>query len=196
MVIISTKQILPLLNRNVGGMIKFSLGKYYMKHTIFYKNTYEFWALGSTIEYAPAKVASLDLRIRYEPQEFSLNFTHAPTSTQILSHATPSLPSLSGSINITHGKLNIKTFGKIDILKYEVEGDVNIQPNNHHLVANGKWIPKDKHIFVSSSLSFISPFVSVMHLVCKAFSNFITTFYFLIILSLLVLSYTLKTSPI
>lgn len=141
------------LNQNVGGAFHFALGKYYMKHKIFYKNTYEYWALGTQLEYTPGRTASLDVKIQYNPQFFHLNFTHAPTNTQILASALPSLPVLEGGINITHGNsVNVKTFGRIDILKYEVLGDVSIQPG-HHVKADGKWIPKEKRVFLNGNIN-------------------------------------------
>ena len=138
------------LNRNIGGKFDFSLGNLYVKHLIFYKNTYEFWALGSTVEYGPGKVASLDLKIQYEPQVFFLNVTHAPSNTQVIAHASPSLPLLTGSINITHGHhLVVETYGKIDISKYKVVGNVHIEPGNHKLTADGSWDSVNKALSVS-----------------------------------------------
>lgn len=82
---------------------------------------------------------------------FHLALAHPPTNTKLVATAFPSLPKLEGRINITHAKdVEIKAYGQIDISKYQVVGDVNIKPGNHIVTATGKWVPKNKHVFVSN----------------------------------------------
>lgn len=138
------------LNRHVGVKGRFKYRKLFIEHTIFYKNTYEYWALGSKFEYSKGKAVTLDMKIQYQPQMIYLTLNHEPTNTNFIAKAFPSLPTIEGAINITHGKnVDMKAFGQIDISKYEVAGNVNIKPGNHKVSANGKWIPEKKHVFVS-----------------------------------------------
>ena len=43
------------LNRHVGTKLRFTYQKMFVQHDLFYKNTYEYWALGSKLEYAKGK---------------------------------------------------------------------------------------------------------------------------------------------
>lgn len=137
------------LNRYVGGKVHFSLGDYYFKQTVFYKNMYQYWALGSDVEYMPTRFAHLDIKIQYEPQRFTLNFTHPSTNTHVIAHTIPALPLLKGELNVTHGaSLKVQTLGLLDISKYEAEAVVNVQPHGRHFKAHAKWVTEDKYFYV------------------------------------------------
>jgi len=140
------------LNRHVGATWSFSFDKMYVRHELFYKNTYEYWALGTQLEYAKGQVASLDLKIQYEPQVFDLIMKHPPTNTKVIAKGRPSLPQLQGEMNITHGdSFKFDAYGMIDIAKYEMVGNVRTDPSNAFVEAKAKLEPSKRKFWVSTS---------------------------------------------
>lgn len=140
------------LNRHVGTKWRFTYQKIFIQHDLFYKNTYEYWALGSKLEYSKDKTATIDLKIQYEPQVFDLVIEHAPTGTKVLAKGKPSLPKLEGELNITHsGESIFDGYGMIDISKYELAGTCTNKPGNKEVKANIKLDTTKKKLTVSRS---------------------------------------------
>ena len=142
------------LNRHVGTKWSFSFDKIYVRHELFYKNTYEYWALGTELEYSKGRVASMDLKIQYEPQVFDLVMKHPPTKTEIIAKGRPSLPQLQGEMNITHGDGSFKfdAYGMIDIAKYEMVGNFRVDPNMAFVEAKAKLEPSKRKFWVSNAI--------------------------------------------
>lgn len=137
------------LNRYVGGNFNFAFGEKQFKQTLFYENTYQYWAFGCDIEYMPEQIANLYIMIQYEPQRFLLNFTHAPSNTRILARTIPSLPLLLGELNITHGQdFSVNATGKLDVSSYTAEGSLDIEPSNKHFTGYAEWVPEHKMVKV------------------------------------------------
>lgn len=103
------------------------------------------------------KAATVDLKIRYEPQVFDLVIEHAPTGTKVLAKGKPSLPKLEGEMNITHaGKSVFDGYGMIDIASYELAGTSN--SGDKKVTANAKFDTKNRKFWVSKNFSLLIVF--------------------------------------
>ena len=138
------------LNRHVGTKWRFTYQKIHIQHDLFYKNTYEYWALGSKLEYSKNKAATMDLKIQYEPQAFDLVIEHAPTGTKVLAKGKPSLPKLEGELNVTHaGESVFDGYGMIDISTYELAGTFTSNPADKTITAKAKLDSNNQKFWVS-----------------------------------------------
>lgn len=145
------------LNKHVGTKWSFTYEQIFIQHDLFYKTTYEHWSLGSKLEYAKKKFVTFDLKIQYQPQQVTLLIEHPPTNTNVYAKAVPSLPKLESQLNITHGAmLDFNSYAMLDISKYEVFGDMKLNLHkkiNHHLNAKGKIEPRNKRIWLKTSVN-------------------------------------------
>ncbi|XP_066921867.1 uncharacterized protein [Clytia hemisphaerica] len=144
------------LNRHVGTRWRFTHEKVHIQHDLFYKNTYEYWALGSKLEYAKGQTATIDLKIQYEPQVFDLVISHPSTDTKLLAKGKPMLPKLEGELNVTHaGQSMFDVYGMVDISKYEFVGTVTSKPEEAQINAKAKLDPAGKRFKLVSNFNGI-----------------------------------------
>lgn len=143
------------LNRHVGTKWRFTYQTIFIQHDLFYKNTYEYWELGSKLEYSKDRTATVDLKIQYEPQVFDLAIEHASTGTKVLAKGKPSLPKLEGELNVTHlGESIFDGYGMIDISKYELAGTGTSRPGNKEVTGHAKLDTTNRKFTVSGPYDY------------------------------------------